>query len=281
VRPETVVVVLSVLLLLAIGAVAALAVLLARRTRELEEVTARLTPVSDRPQNAAQWALRTVVDTATRVRERGIVSGLLRTPIEELQRWVDEERDQIVRIAGPDGALTVMFSDIEGSTALNEELGDRAWVRLLRDHDRVVRDAVARGDGHVVKSQGDGFMVVFREPDDAVRTARRIHRKVATSGRRLRRTTIAVRIGIHCGTVVARSGDFYGRNVAMAARVAALAGGGETLVTEEVRAGLDAALEQPRTSGDTRRLLADLELVDAGEVELKGLTGEHRLWLLT
>jgi adenylate cyclase len=281
VRPETAVVVLSVLLLLSLAAVGLLAVLLARRTRELEEVTARLTPVSDRPRNAAQWALRTVVDTATRVRERGIVSGLLRTPIEELQRWVDEEREQIVRIAGPDGALTVMFSDIEGSTALNEELGDKAWVRLLHDHDRVVREAVAHGDGHVVKSQGDGFMVVFREPTDAVRTAQRVHRKVPTSGRRLRRTPVAVRIGIHCGTVVARSGDFYGRNVAMAARVAALADGGETLVTDAVRAELDTAMEEARASGDSRHDLADLELVDAGCVELKGLTGEHRLWLVT
>jgi adenylate cyclase len=281
VRPETVVVVLTVLLLLALGAIAVLAVLLARRTRELEEVTARLTPVTGRPRNAAQWALRTVVDTATRVRERGLVSGLLRTPIEELQRWVDEERDQIIRIAGPDGALTVMFSDIEGSTALNEELGDKAWVRLLREHDRVVRDAVSYSNGHVVKSQGDGFMVVFAEPTDAVRAAQRIHRRVAKAGRRLRRTPIAVRIGIHCGTVVARSGDFYGRNVALAARVAALAGGGETLVTEDVRAALDSVLEQAQASGGSRHFLADVELVDAGEVELKGLTGEHQLWMLT
>lgn len=280
-RPETAVVVLSVLLLLALVAVGVLAVLLTRRTRELEEVTARLTPVPDRPRNAAQWALRTVVDTATRVRERGIVSGLLRTPIEELQRWVDAEREQIVRIAGPDGALTVMFSDIEGSTALNEELGDKTWVRLLRDHDRVVRAAVAHGGGHVVKSQGDGFMVVFREPSDAVRAATRIHRKVATSGRRLRRTPVAVRIGIHCGTVVARNGDFYGRNVAMAARVAAMADGGETVVTDEVRTALDAVLNRAREAGDSSHALDDLEMVDAGCVELKGLTGEHRLWLVT
>jgi adenylate cyclase len=90
-----------------------------------------------------------------------------------------------------------------------------------------------------------------------------------------------VRIGIHCGTVVARSGDFYGRNVAMAARVAALADGGETLVTDAVRAELDTAMEEARASGDSRHDLADLELVDAGCVELKGLTGEHRLWLVT
>ena len=250
-----------------ISLVALLCVLVAfiRRGRRIEELQARLTPDPERPQNAAQWALRTVVDTATRVRERGLVTGLLRTPIEELQRWITEEREQVRRIAGPDGHLTVMFSDIEGSTALNEELGDREWVKVLHRHDTVVRDAVAAGGGYVVKSQGDGFMVVFSDPASAAAVARVIHRKVPSAGRRLRRTALAVRIGIHCGTVVARSGDFYGRNVAMAARVAAIAGGGETLVTDEVRDALDGH---------------GLDLEPAGEVELKGLTGMHRLWLL-
>lgn len=259
------VVLLLVMLTLSLVALLIVTVALVRRGQRIEELEARLTPDPDRPQNAAQWALRTVVDTATRVRERGLVSGLLRTPIEELQRWFTEEREQIRRIAGPDGDLTVMFSDIEGSTALNEELGDREWVKVLRRHDTVVRDAVSSADGYVVKSQGDGFMVVFSDPVSAARAAERIHRKVPTAGRRLRRTALAVRIGIHSGTVVARSGDFYGRNVAMAARVAAQAGGGETLVTDEVR---DVLAEQGR------------HLEPVGEVELKGLAGVHRLWLL-
>jgi adenylate cyclase len=106
---------------------------------------------------------------------------------------------------------------------------------------------------------------VFSDPLSAAEAAERIHRKVPTAGRRLRRTALAVRIGIHSGTVVARSGDFYGRNVAMAARVAAQAGGGETLVTDEVR---DVLAEQGR------------HLEPVGEVELKGLAGVHRLWLL-
>ncbi len=259
------IVLLLVMLALSLVALLGVTVALIRRGRQVEELQARLTPDPDRPQNAAQWALRTVVDTATRVRERGLVSGLLRTPIEELQRYVTEEREQVRRIAGPDGSLTVMFSDIEGSTALNEELGDREWVKVLRRHDRVVRDAVAHEDGYVVKSQGDGFMVVFRDPLSAAAAADRIHRRVPSAGRRLRRTALAVRIGVHCGTVVARSGDFYGRNVALAARVAAQAGGGETLVTDEVREVLEAH---------------DRTLKPVGEVELKGLAGEHRLWLL-
>lgn len=259
-------VVVLVLLVASLVALAWVATLAQRRARRVEELEARLIPDPDRPQNAAQWALRTVVDTAARVRERGLVSGLLRTPIEELQRWFTEEREQIRRLAGPDGHLTVMFSDIEGSTALNEELGDREWVKVLRRHDAVVRAAVSSQDGYVVKSQGDGFMVVFSDPESAVATAERIHRKVGTAGRRLRRTPLAVRIGIHCGTVVARSGDFFGRNVAMAARVAALAEGGQTLVTDDVAEALEGR--------------EDLDLTPVGAVELKGLAGEHELWLL-
>lgn len=265
--PLVVAQVLAALLVLSLIALAVVTALLVRRTRELEEMTARLTPVPDRPQTAAQWALRTVVDTASRVKERGLVGGLLRTPIEEFQRWVDEERDAIRRIAGPDGILTVLFSDIENSTALNEKLGDAAWVKLLREHDDVVRDAVRRGRGYVVKSQGDGFMVVFGDPAAAVRTAQRVHLKVASSRRRLRRTPLKVRIGVHCGSVVARDGDFYGRNVALAARVAASAAGGETRITDDVRAALEAAE-------------FSLHLEPAGEVELKGLSGSHVLWRL-
>ncbi|WP_240916945.1 adenylate/guanylate cyclase domain-containing protein [Nocardioides sp. HDW12B] len=267
-RNLTLVLLLVALVLLAATLVAliAMTVLALRRARRIEELEARLTPDPDRPQNAAQWAVRTVVDTAARVRERGLVSGLLRTPIEELQRWFTEEREQIRRIAGPDGHLTVMFSDIQGSTALNEELGDREWVKVLRRHDAVVRAAVASQDGYVVKSQGDGFMVIFSDPESAVAAAERIHRKVGTAGRRLRRTPLTVRIGIHCGTVVARNGDFFGRNVAMAARVATLADGGQTLVTDEVAEALEGR--------------EDLDLTPLGVVELKGLAGEHQLWLL-
>ena len=75
---------------------------------------------------------------------------------------------------------------------------------------------------------------------------------------------IRVRVGIHVGTVVEREGDFFGTNVAMAARVAAQAGGGEILVSDDVRQAL--------------REVDDIVLVDFREAELKGLPGTHRLW---
>jgi class 3 adenylate cyclase len=206
-----------------------------------------------------------VVDTAERVRERGWVGGLLMAPIEDLSGIALQDREEITRVAAEDGTVTFLFSDIEDSTRWNEELGDDAWDRELRAHDRVVRAAVQRRAGHVVKSQGDGYMVVFGSPADAIDAAERIQRGVGSTGRKARRRPLRVRIGVHTGTAVARDGDYFGRNVALAARVAAAADGDEILVTDEVRDALQGS--GPR-------------LVERGETELKGLTGTHLLWLV-
>ncbi|RYE76011.1 MAG: adenylate/guanylate cyclase domain-containing protein, partial [Myxococcales bacterium] len=85
-----------------------------------------------------------------------------------------------------------------------------------------------------------------------------------TSARELRRDPIKVRVGIHRGTAIEKGGDFFGRNVAMAARVAGQARGGQILVSDEVRQHL--------------RDVDDIVLVDFMEVDLKGLPGPHRLW---
>ena len=245
--------------------------LLRRRSDEVRELRHRLEPPAGPPptrvRQAAGWAVKTAIDLPGRVRERGLVGGLLMAPIEELSQWAFEDRAEIDAVAAPDGTVTIMFSDIEGSTALNERLGDRSWVRLLAAHDRIVREQVRKHRGHVVKCQGDGFMVVFGHPCDAVDAALRIQRAVGKAGRQLRRTPVRVRIGIHVGPAVARGGDFFGRNVAKAARVAALAEGGEVLVSDEVRATLESTE-------------ATVALEPAGEHELKGLAGTHVLWTL-
>jgi class 3 adenylate cyclase len=79
---------------------------------------------------------------------------------------------------------------------------------------------------------------------------------------------VRVRIGVHTGQVISRDGDYFGRNVAMAARVAALADGGEVLVTDAVRA-------ETEGSGDRR-----MRFEEAATVELRGLPGEHTVWRL-
>lgn len=208
--------------------------------------------------------VESAVGTAVRVRDRG-VTGLVMASIEDLARWSQEDRNEIAKLAGPDGTVTILFSDIEDSTTLNERLGDEDWVRLLSSHDKLVQTCVDRHRGHIVKSQGDGFMIAFREPADAVRAGIGIQDTLSDGAdRRLRRTPIRVRVGIHCGTVIERDGDLFGRNVAMAARVAAQADGGEILVSDEIRIAL-AEVE-------------DIILVDGRDTELKGLPGVHRLW---
>ena len=217
-----------------------------------------------RSQTAAQFALRAVMGTAVKMREQGM-SRFLTSSIEELTGLVLADRSEIARLAGPDGTVTMMFSDIEDSTALNERIGDADWVALLSAHDRVVRRHVELQHGHVVKSVGDGFMIVFGDPASAIEAAASIQSSL-TGARRgpLRKTPIRVRMGIHAGTVVRREGDIFGRNVALAARVAAQAAGGEVLVSDDVH----------------EMMADDYVFVDCRTARLKGFDGDHQLWEL-
>ena len=207
------------------------------RVRELETQVPR--GANRLSRRAADLAVRAVVTTARGVREHG-VGGFLTGSIEEFTGWSIAERRRIDKLAGPDGTVTVFFSDIEGSTALNEHLGDDEWMALLGEHDALVRAAVRRHRGHVVKHQGDGFMVVFGSVGQAALVAHEIQAALAQpDSPALAATPIRVRMGIHCGPTVERDGDYFGRNVAFTARIAAAAAGGEVLVSDDVRAELE------------------------------------------
>lgn len=224
---------------------------------------------SERPDGravrVARTAARAVVGTADRLREGG-VSGLVTASLDDLTRFITEDRLEIERIASPDGTVTILFSDIVDSTARNEQLGDKGWLKVLRAHDLVVRREVEARRGHVVKSQGDGYMVVFPDPLAGVRAALAVQAQLHTR-RPLRAADIHIRIGLHTGRVLSHDGDYFGRNVALAARVAAYGGADDVLVSDTVR---DAVADAPglRT-----------ELVTT--TDLKGLAGEHRLWRVT
>ena len=224
----------TVLLIVAVAVEGALVVVLAalwlkgRRTQRL--LRAKLAAALDaggrrRPPKrlvpTPDEFVKGVWETANLVREKGF-GGAIRTSIEDLAGWAQVERPALVSLAGPDGSVAILFSDIEGSTALNERLGDKEWVRLLARHDAAVRSAIDRHDGHVVKTQGDGFMVAFAAPEAAVRCAIAVQRAF-DKGSRKGKALVLVRIGIHQGDVVHRDNDIFGRNVAQAARVAALA----------------------------------------------------------
>lgn len=214
-------------------------------------------------------AVRRVVRTVDRVRTHG-VAGLLQSSLDDLHTWAADERADVVSMAAADGTVTLFFSDIEDSTSINHRIGDAAWVRVLAAYDQLVRGQVERYRGQVVKTAGDGFMVAFRDAEAACRAALGIQLGITRDLRRsldprLRvAAPLKVRIGVHSGPVVSRDGDYFGRNVAMAARVADVAEGGEVLASSAVHEALD----------DDAAVL----LKEAGEWELKGLPGSHVVW---
>jgi adenylate cyclase len=249
--------------LAAVAAVQAVALLvlsqrLRRRTREVAELRRKVDTRASLISGGRE-AVKSVWQTANILRKEGF-GAAVRSNIEELADWAEVERPDLARLAA-NGRVAILFSDIEESTALNERIGDRAWVRLIERHDKMVSRHVKQHGGHVVKSQGDGFMIAFAQPEEAARCGIDVQRELGK-----RRDGIRVRIGIHVGKSVRRGDDLFGRNVAMAARVAAAADGGEVLVSAAVRDAI----------GDENGIAFD----DGRDVELKGFNGTHRLYAL-
>ncbi|MFE7801539.1 adenylate/guanylate cyclase domain-containing protein [Nocardia sp. NPDC057440] len=253
-------VLVAVIVFEAVGLVA-LSVLLVRSRRQFEALQRR---VDSRSlwMNGSREAVKTVWETANLVRKKGLRGAVL-SSIEELADWAQVERPDLARLT-PDGHVVIAFSDIEGSTALNERLGDRVWVKLLDRHDRLIRNFVTEHGGHIVKSQGDGFMIAFAHPEQAVRCGLDVQNALGNSVKPIGTERVRVRIGIHMGKSVRRGDDLFGRNVAMAARVAGQADGGEILISAAVRDAVDA---EP-----------DIVVEQGREVELKGFRGTHHLY---
>lgn len=170
---------------------------------------------------------------ATPVRNEDVLPYALTTRLEDFAAAVIADRPDIAPASAPDGTVTVMFSDIESSTVLLERLGDPAFMRMLAWHDRIVRDTAAEHRGYVVKSQGDGFMVAFPSAAYALRSCLAVHRRLADG---FGGTTVRIRTGLHAGEAFRHDDDFYGRTVVIAARIGALAMGGEVLVSSVVHA---------------------------------------------
>ncbi|WP_068189919.1 adenylate/guanylate cyclase domain-containing protein [Mycobacterium sp. UM_CSW] len=243
------------------GAIAVLSVLLVRGRRELEELRAR-TDARTQLLSGGREAVKRVWNAANVMRKEGF-GAVVRSSIEDLADWAEVERPDLARVT-PDGRVVILFSDIEESTALNERIGDRAWVKLISAHDKLISGLVRERSGHVVKSQGDGYMIAFSRAEEAVRCGIDVQEALHNNGKRKRNQDIRVRIGIHMGRSVRRGDDLFGRNVAMAARVAAQATGGQILVSEPVR--------------DALRDCDGIRFDEGREVELKGFSGRYRLF---
>jgi class 3 adenylate cyclase len=165
-----------------------------------------------------------------------------------------------------DGAFrTIMFTDIEGSTAMTERLGDAAAVEVVRVHDEITRDALSRHDGREVKHTGDGMMAAFVEASRAVACAIDLQRAFAALAERRPAETIRIRIGLSAGEPVAANRDLYGVTVNLARRVCDAAPAGGIMVSAVVRdlcAGKGFAFD------------------DRGEATLKGFAEPIRLFVV-
>ncbi|MEX0800083.1 MAG: adenylate/guanylate cyclase domain-containing protein [Dehalococcoidia bacterium] len=145
---------------------------------------------------------------------------------------------------------TILFTDVEGSTALTQRLGDAAARDVLREHERVVRDCLSAHAGSEVKTMGDGFMASFPSAAGALDCAIAIQRGLAQEDSHVGAAlappqgaasgaptveSLRVRIGLNSGEPIAEEGDLFGTAVIAAARIAAQASGGEVLVSNVVR----------------------------------------------
>jgi class 3 adenylate cyclase len=133
---------------------------------------------------------------------------------------------------------TFMFTDIVGSTALVEAIGDDAWHDLLHWHDEALRRCLKENEGEEVHRTGDGFFVAFPDARTALACAAMIQRTLAEH-RRAHGFAPQVRIGLHAAEATRAAGDYEGAGVHAAARIGALAGGGEVLASVETVEGID------------------------------------------
>jgi predicted ATPase/class 3 adenylate cyclase len=153
----------------------------------------------------------------------------------------------------PRGTVTFLFTDIEGSTRLLQELGAEGYAAALDEHRRVLREAFAQRDGVEVDTQGDAFFVAFPTAPGALAAVRDAQERLE----------IPVRMGIHTGTPLLTREGYVGEDVHRAARIAAAGHGGQVLV-----------------SAATAALLRDGGLRDLGEHRLKDLSAPERIYQL-
>jgi class 3 adenylate cyclase len=130
---------------------------------------------------------------------------------------------------------SILFTDIEGSTALTQKLGDAKAMQVLRRHDDIVREALREADGSEVKHTGDGIMASFTSASRAVGCAVAIQKQLADHKSRQDEEALSVRIGLSAGEPVTEGGDLFGAVVQLAARLCAHAEPGGILTSTAVR----------------------------------------------
>lgn len=163
-----------------------------------------------------------------------------------------------------EGTVTIVFTDIESSTELAQSVGDERWFSVLSRHDDVLRKTVAAHSGNVIKSQGDGYMLVFGSAHRALVSMIDLQREVSRLGESVPELAVSIRVGAHTGeAIVGDDGDLFGHHVNLAARIADQANGGEILVSSLVKEIVESR--------------GDLTFGNPRSADLKGLAGSYLL----
>jgi adenylate cyclase len=161
------------------------------------------------------------------------------------------------------GLVTILFTDIEGSTTLTRTLGDSAAQSIVRAHDEVVRSALRSSGGTEIKHTGDGIMASFPLASSAIEAAVAIQQAVAERNARPGASSFHIRVGLNAGEPVAEGADLFGTSVQLARRVCDAGEPGSIVVTDVVR----------QLAAGKGFLFAD-----TGEVALKGFEDPVRLY---
>ena len=160
--------------------------------------------------------------------------------------------------------VAFLFTDIVGSTQLTDTLGDEGAQDIVRLHNSLVRAEVARSGGSEVKTMGDGFMIAFPSASAALNCAVSIQRAISQHNQKNPTREFMVRMGINAGEAIQEEADFFGAAVIVAARINALAGGGEILISEAVKQLVQG--------------MRGIEWKFKGEFQLKGLREAYRIY---
>src|SRR5438445_2046087 len=160
--------------------------------------------------------------------------------------------------------VAFLFTDIVGSTQLTDTLGDEGAQEIWRLHNLLVRTEVAGSGGSEVKTMGDGFMIAFPSASAALNCAVSVQRAILQHNQNNPTREFMVRMGINAGEAIPEEADFFGAAVIVAARINALAGGGEILISEAVKQLVQG--------------MRGIEWKFKGEFQLKGLREAYRIY---
>ena len=234
--------------------------------------------------NVAKF-LSTPEDTVNQLLEEGRLGGVL---VAELNRKgipvtpsLKNSVDMVVQAISPkkaeavyelekaallasEATVTIMFTDIVGSTAITEHLGDQRARELFRVHNEIIRRQTKAHGGVEVKSIGDGFMLTFRSVRRAVACAVAAQMDLDEHNKVHREVPLIVRMGLSIGEPIREEEDLFGRSVVLAARISAKARGQQILMCQTVHSLIAGS--------------RDFIFREKGDFELKGFAGTHPLY---